>query len=168
MNRSTSLIRRHKTAIGAGLACVAALGAFATATGANAATAPAHAAHAHSAGVAQTNNTPYVVNHYGEENADQGKAERSPERLVLSEFTSARDLNWKQWNTKKAVATGKVTGMWCLDTCLDKPLKATLTLSDPKTVNGKKVFSSFTLKLADGSGAYDSEDLQGKRPLATS
>ncbi|MFJ5803803.1 hypothetical protein [Streptomyces decoyicus] len=168
MNRSTSLIRRHKTAIGAGLVCVAALGTFATATGANAATAPAHTAHAHTAGVAQTDNTPYVINHVGEENADQGKAERSPESLVLSEFTSVGDLNWKQWDAKKAVATGNVTGNWCLETCLDKPLKGTLTLSDPKTVNGKKVFSSFTLKLAGGSGAYDSEDLQGKHPLATS
>ncbi|MET7795799.1 hypothetical protein [Streptomyces decoyicus] len=168
MNRSTSLIRRHRTAIGAGLACVAALGTFATATGANAATAPAHTAHARAASVAQTDNTPYVMNHAGEENADKGKAERSPERLVLSEFTSAGDLNWKQWDAKKAVATGKVTGMWCGQACLDKPLKGTLTLSDPKTVNGKKVFSSFTLKLAGGSGAYDSEDLQGKHPLATS
>ncbi|MFG2831713.1 hypothetical protein ACGFWI_30285 [Streptomyces sp. NPDC048434] len=166
MNRTPSMTRRHKTAIAAGLACVAVLGTFATANGANAATASAQAAHTTSA--VRAAHTPYVMNHYGEENADKGRAERSPKNLVLSEFTSAQGLNWKQWDAKKAVATGQVTGAWCLDTCLDKPLKATLTLSDPKTVHGKKVFSSFTLKLAGGSGAYDSEDLQGKRPLATS
>ncbi|MDT0459762.1 hypothetical protein RM550_29275 [Streptomyces sp. DSM 41527] len=168
MKRTTNMTRRHKTAIGAALSCVAVLGTFATANAATAATASAHTAHtAHTASVTRAAGTPYVMNHYGEEHADKGKAERSPENLVLSEFTSAGDLNWKQWDAKKAVATGEVTGAWCGQACLDKPLKATLTLSDPKTVNGKKVFSSFTLKLAGGSGAYDSEDLQGKRHLAT-
>ncbi|MEU8780937.1 hypothetical protein [Streptomyces sp. NPDC048637] len=162
MKRTTSIARSHKSAFGAALACVAVLGTVATATGAQAATASEH-----TASVARTSSTPYVMNHYGEENADHGKAERSPEKLVLSEFTSASDLNWK-WGTQKAVATGKITGNWCLETCQDKPLKGTLTLSDPKTVNGKKVFSSFTLKLAGGNGAYESEDLQGKHPLATS
>ncbi|WP_395370072.1 hypothetical protein OHU45_16295 [Streptomyces tubercidicus] len=163
MKRTTSIARRHKTAVSAALACVAVLGTVATATGAQAATASEQGS-----GVVRTNNTPYVMNHIGEEHADKGKAERSPERLVLSEFTSASNLDWKKWGTKKAVATGEITGMWCLDTCQDKPLKGTLTLSDPKTVNGKKVFSSFTLKLAGGKGSYDDvEDLQGKRHLAT-
>ncbi|MFF8788566.1 hypothetical protein [Streptomyces sp. NPDC015125] len=165
MNRTTNMTRRHKTAIGAALSCVAVLGTFATANAANAATASAPTAHTASA--TRAADTPYVMNHSGEENADHGRADRSPKDLVLSEFTSVGDLNWKQWDTKKAVATGEVTGNWCLETCLEKPLKGTLTLSDPKTVNGKKVFSSFTLKLAGGSGAYDSEDLQGKHPLAT-
>ncbi|MGX1855491.1 hypothetical protein [Streptomyces sp. NPDC055299] len=161
MNLSTSRSQRMKTAFGAGLAAVAVLGTFATAQSADAATAQ------HPAKAARAGSAPYVINHYGEENADQGRAERSPAHLVLSEFTSAQGLHWKQWDAKKAVATGKVTGAWCLETCLDKPLKATVTLSDPKTVHGKKVYSSFTVKLADHAGKYDSEDLQGKRPLAT-
>ncbi|MFG2529156.1 hypothetical protein [Streptomyces sp. NPDC048516] len=165
MKRITSMPRRHKTAIGAALSCVAVLGTFATANTATAATGSAHTAHLASA--ARAANTPYVMNHYGEENADKGKAERSPENLVLSEYTAAGDLNWKQWGDKTAVATGNVSGIWCGQSCLDKPLKGTLTLSDPKTVNGKTVFSSFTLKLAGGSGAYDHEDLHGKRHLAT-
>ncbi|MFE0376969.1 hypothetical protein ACFW1M_15595 [Streptomyces inhibens] len=166
MNRTPRTTRRKQTAIGAALAGVAVLGMFATAHTANAAPAPAHTvATAH---LARTANTPYVINHFGEENADKGRAERSPKNLVLSEFTSINGLNWQQWGAKKAVGTGKVTGTWCLDTCLDKPLKATVTLSDPKTVNGKKVFSTFTLKLAGNPGTYDSEDLRGKRPLATS
>ncbi|GES31018.1 hypothetical protein AB0G60_09410 [Streptomyces angustmyceticus] len=165
MNRTTNPTRRHRTAIATALACAAALGTLATAHAANAAAPSAHTAH--QARAAHTAATPYVINHYGEENADKGRAERRPAHLVLSEFTSAGDLHWKQWGAKKAVATGEVTGNWCLDTCLDKPLKATLTLSAPKAVHGRKVFSSFTLKLAGGSGKYDAEDLQGKRPLAT-
>ncbi|WP_438488260.1 hypothetical protein [Streptomyces sp. S186] len=167
--------KRTKTVIATALTGVAALGMFATAQAAHAsvgsaAGAGAEAGHAaHAADFARTSATPYVINHYGEENADKGRAERSPKHLVLSEFTSIHGLRWKEWGAKKAVATGKVTGTWCLDTCLDKPLKATVTLSDPKTVNGRKVFSTFTLKLAKGTGAYDSEDLRGSsRPLATS
>lgn len=169
MHRTTSRTRRTKTAMGAALAGVAVLGMFATAQAADATTATQRTvATAHSTSTARANNTPYVINHFGEENADKGRAERSPKNLVLSEFTSIKRLGWKQWDAKQAVGTGEVTGTWCLDTCLDKPLKATVTLGDPKTVNGKKVFSSFTLKLAGGQGAYDAEDLHGKRPLATS
>ncbi|MEV0375185.1 hypothetical protein AB0I10_36360 [Streptomyces sp. NPDC050636] len=170
MKRSTTTsmtpARRRKTVITAALAGAAALGLLATAQAAGAAPAPEHTAPTASA--ARTDTSPYVINHYGEENADKGRAERSPKNLVLSEFTSINGVSWQQWGAKKAVGTGKVTGTWCLDTCLDKPLKATVTLSDPKTVNGRKVFSTFTLKLSGKPGAYDSEDLQGKRPLATS
>lgn len=154
--------RRKKTVVGAAAlaAGAAVLGVFATAQAADATPIARHTAHAA--------RTPYVINHYGEENADKGHAERSPKNLVLSEFTSIGGVHWKQWGTKKAVGTGKVTGSWCLDTCLDKPLKATVTLSDPKNVHGRQVFSSFTLKLAGKPGTYDVEDLHGKRPLATS
>ncbi|MGW0731645.1 hypothetical protein [Streptomyces sp. NPDC002851] len=164
MNRtftpSTSRISRKKAVLATGLAGAAVLGLFATAQAANGATAPEKTTRA-----AAT--TPYVINHYGEENADTGHAERRPTGLVLSEFTTINHVSWKQWGVKKAVGTGKVTGTWCLDTCLDKPLKATIKLSDPKTVKGKKVYSAFTLKLAGKPGTYDSEDLQGQRPLAT-
>ncbi|MFE0189360.1 hypothetical protein [Streptomyces sp. NPDC058989] len=166
MNSTLRTNRRKKAAMGAALAGVAVLGMFATAHGAQAATGDRSGAH--TVGIARTAGTPYVINHYGEENADRGRAERSPAHLVLSEFTSIGKVNWQQWGAKKAVGTGKVTGTWCLDTCLDKPLKATVTLSDPKTVAGRKVFTAFTLKLSGNPGAYDSEDLHGKRPLATS
>ncbi|MEU9121271.1 hypothetical protein AB0C96_15695 [Streptomyces sp. NPDC048506] len=169
MNRTTTRTRRTRTAMGAALAGVAVLGMFATAQAADATTASQRTVHAvHSASTLRTASTPYVINHYGEENADNGRAERSPANLVLSEFTSVNHVNWEQWGAKHAVGTGRVTGTWCLDTCLDKPLKATVTLSDPKTVHGRKVFTTFTLKLTDQPGAYDAEDLHGKRPLATS
>ncbi|MFI9051518.1 hypothetical protein [Streptomyces sp. NPDC053427] len=155
MNRTPSTTRRRKTAAGAAaLAGAAVLGTFATAQAA--AAVPAHSAA-----------TPYVMNHYGEEHADKGHAERSPQHLVLSEFTSAHGVHWKQWSARRAVGTGTVTGTWCLDTCADKPLKATVTLSAPRTVHGKRVFSAFTLKLAGQPGRYVSQDLHGRRPLAT-
>ncbi|MEU4999333.1 hypothetical protein [Streptomyces sp. NPDC021622] len=168
MQSTSNTTWRTKTVVATALAGVAACGVLALQT-AHASTSSGSAEQtARTAGVARGSAAPYVVNHYGEENADNGRAERTPKNLVLSEFTSISGLHWKEWGTKEAVATGKVTGNWCLETCLDKPLKATVTLSDPKTVNGKKVFSTFTLKLAQGTGEYESEDLQGKHALATS
>ncbi|WP_431043409.1 hypothetical protein ACQUSR_16940 [Streptomyces sp. P1-3] len=170
--RTTMARRDRPAAMATALAGVAVLGLLTTACGESGksdknAAGAASADITRSASVARTSAAPYVVNHYGEENADKGVAVRSPKNLVLSEFTSIHGVHWKQWGAKKAVGTGKVTGTWCLDKCLDKPLKATVTLSDPKTVKGKKVFSSFRLKLSGKPGAYDSEDLKGKRPLAT-
>ncbi|MFB6438435.1 hypothetical protein ACFCVY_16900 [Streptomyces sp. NPDC056411] len=168
MPSTTRRTRRSRTAMGAALAGVAVLGMFATAQAADAATASQRTAQAvHSTSVARAGSTPYVINHYGEENADRGRAERNPAHLVLSEFTSINAVDWKKWDAKRAVGTGEVTGSWCLETCMDKPLKATVTLSDPRTVDGRKVYTSFTLKLAGGAGQYDAEDLHGTRPLAT-
>lgn len=106
MNSSTHRSQRIEMAIGAGLAAVAVPGTFATAQSANAATAQ-HTAKA-------TGSAPYVINHYGEENADKGKAARSPAHLVLSEFTSARGLHWQQWDGTKAwpPVRSPATGAW--------------------------------------------------------
>ncbi|MEU8976709.1 hypothetical protein AB0D11_47600 [Streptomyces monashensis] len=153
-------ISRKRAAVAAGLAGAAVFGLLTTAQAASGET-------VHPDKTVRPAASPYVINHYGEENADTGRAERRPHVLVLSEFTSIHQVNWTQWSAKGAVGTGEVTGNWCLDTCLDKPLKATISLSDPKTVHGKKVYSAFTLKLAGGATKYDAEDLQGKRPLAT-
>ncbi|WP_432097645.1 hypothetical protein [Streptomyces sp. bgisy100] len=116
-------------------------------------------------GMVDTN--PYVLNLYGEENADHGDAQRTPKNLVLSEFTSLNKVHWKQWGKGKAVGTADVTGNWCLETCQDKPLRGKVTLSDPKEVGGEMYYSSFTLKLAPGSGHYESEDLNRKHALPT-
>ncbi|GAU68799.1 hypothetical protein SSP35_09_00420 [Streptomyces sp. NBRC 110611] len=157
--------------MGAALAGAAVLGMSVPAQAAGATPAahhPVHPAPAHSgSSAARTTGTPYVINHYGEEHADRGRAERNPANLVLSEFTSLHHANWREWSAKRAVGTGEVTGTWCLDTCLGRPLKATVTLADPKIVDGRKVFTTFTLELADGPGGYESEDLRGKRPLVT-
>ncbi|MGW7366487.1 hypothetical protein ACWGI8_24390 [Streptomyces sp. NPDC054841] len=166
MNRNTdkttgtaTRISRKTAVTASGLTAAALLGVFVTSQVADASGAAEKSARPAAA--------PYVVNHYGEENADTGRAERRPANLVLSEFTGINGVTWKQWGAGKAVGTGDVHGTWCADTCLDKPLKGTITLSDPKTVHGKRVYTTFTLKLSSKPGTYDSEDLQGKRPLAT-
>ncbi|MGW0868646.1 hypothetical protein [Streptomyces sp. NPDC002611] len=163
MNRTTTTkISRKKVVLAASLTAATLLGAFATAQAAD-----AGGASSASGKVGRVVAAPYVLNHYGEKYADTGHAERRPANLVLSEFTSISKVKWQQWGAKKAVGTGEVTGNWCLETCLDKPLKGTITLSGPKTVNGKKIYAAFTLKLSGQPGTYDFEDLQGKRPLAT-
>ncbi|MFG2139063.1 hypothetical protein [Streptomyces sp. NPDC048650] len=149
--------RRPKAAVAAAaLAAAAVLGTCTT---------------AHAAGPAptagQTGHTPYVINHYGEQNADRGRPERSPKHLVLSEHSAIGGIRWTRWGTRKAVGTGNLTGTWCLTTCTTRPLNATVTLSHPRTVRGKKIFSAFTLEPAAKRSAYDTEDLRGTRPLAT-
>lgn len=110
---------------------------------------------------------PFVISQ-GEEKPEAENADRRPSKLVLSEFTTVDRITWKQWTGDEATGSGEVTGTWCLETCQDKPLKGTVTLTDPKTVNGKRYFSAYTLKLADGTKkTYDTEDLSGKRQLAT-
>ncbi|GAA4065039.1 hypothetical protein [Streptomyces shaanxiensis] len=156
-------ISRKKATLAAGLTAAVLLGAFATSQAADASGASSDDAGKAGRAVA----TPHVLNFYGEEYADTGHAERRPASLVLSEFTHIDNVKWKHWGAKKAFGTGDVSGMWCLPGCLDKPLKGTVTLSDPKTVNGKTYYSAFTLKLSGKPGTYDSEDLQGKHALAT-
>lgn len=155
-------ISRKKAALAAGLTAAVLLGAFATSQAADASGASSAAGRTSHAVAA-----PYVLNFYGEEYADTGHPERRPADLVLSEFTHINNVKWKQWGAKTAAGTGEVGGTWCLPACLDKPLKGTITLSDPKTVNGRTFYSAFTLKLSGNPGTYDSEDLQGKHALAT-
>lgn len=162
----TPKLSRTMAALAAGLTVSAFFGAaFATmrATGASEASEASSADG--KAGRAVT--APYVLNPYGEEHADTGNPERRPTSLVLSEFTQIGNVKWKQWDAKQASGTGDVGGAWCLPDCLDKPLKGTVTLSDPKTVNGKTYYSAFTLKLSGNPGTYESEDLRGKHALAT-
>ncbi|MGW6905937.1 hypothetical protein [Streptomyces sp. NPDC054940] len=159
MNRTTNRTNsRKKAALAAGLSAAALLGAFATTQAADAAGAAEKTAHATA--------TPRVFNYPGEEHTPN-PAVRRPARLTLSEFTGIEKVHWKKWGAEKAVGTAKVTGMWCLDTCLDKPLDGVVTLSDPKTVHGKRVYSKFTLKLSGKPGKYDAEDLKGKQALFT-
>lgn len=168
MKRTTSTDnRRTGRPLTAALACAVLLGPFTAACAEQDKTAGPSGVVSRTESVAGTDVTPYVVNHYGEANADVGRAERSPKTLVLSEFTTISGITWREWGAARAVGTGKVTGTWCLQTCADKPLKATVTLSDPEAVGGRKVFSAFVLSLSGRPGAYDSEDLKGRRPLAT-
>ncbi|NJQ05727.1 hypothetical protein [Streptomyces lonarensis] len=106
---------------------------------------------------------PYVVNFYGEENAD-GAAEREPANLVLSEHSSLQDVEWSEWNGDRAVGTGRLSGMWCLPDCADQPFDATVTLSEPTDVDGDLYFAAFDLE-APAAEEYRADDLDGERPL---
>ncbi|MFX4291527.1 hypothetical protein [Streptomyces bohaiensis] len=106
---------------------------------------------------------PYVVNFYGEENAE-GAAEREPANLVLSEHSSLQEMQWSEWNGDRAVGTGLLSGMWCLPDCADQPFEATVTLSEPTDVAGDVYFAAFDLD-APGAQEYRADDLDGERPL---
>ncbi|MFM9371147.1 hypothetical protein [Streptomyces sp. Da 82-17] len=164
MNSTT----KQTAALTAALATAAALALAASAPSASAALVPDAALGPGDAAERSAAAKPYVLNHHGEANAEAGSAQRRPERLVLSEFTTAHGLRWERWGAEQAVGVGRVTGSWCAETCLDRPLKATLRLLDPRTVDGRRVYSAFTLTVTDkAGGTYQAEDLRGKRALAT-
>ncbi|ANZ21492.1 hypothetical protein ACH4YO_02370 [Streptomyces noursei] len=52
-----------------------------------------------------------------------------PTRLGLTEFTSLSHLKWRDWGQPKAVATGEVSGMWCIPGCEKTGYPATVELS---------------------------------------
>ncbi len=112
---------------------------------------------------ADSGDRPYVVNFYGEENAD-GNPEREPGNLVVSEHSSIQQIEWQEWNGGEAVGTGLLSGIWCLPECMDEPFEATVTLSDPTDVNGDLYFSTFELEAPDADG-YVVDDMDGERPL---
>ena len=141
-------------------------GAVPTASPEESSAAPSGEASDEASPSASASTRPFVLSQDEEPQAKD--ADRRPDKLVLSEFTTIDRITWKQWRDAEATGSGQVTGTWCLETCQDKPLKGTVTLTDPKTVNGKRYFSAYTLTLADGTKkAYDTEDLNGKRALAT-
>ncbi|NJP66007.1 hypothetical protein [Streptomyces spiramenti] len=112
---------------------------------------------------AEDTDGPYVVNFYGEENAD-GAAEREPANLVLSEHSSLQDMEWTEWGADRAVGTGRLSGMWCLPDCADQPFDATVVLSGPTEVDGDVYFAAFDLDAPD-AGEFRTDDLDGERPL---
>ncbi|UGY91473.1 hypothetical protein [Streptomyces gobiensis] len=46
-----------------------------------------------------------------------------------TEHTSLSRLSWRSWGKEKAVATGRVTGMWCMPDCAKSGYPATVELS---------------------------------------
>ncbi|MCD0445350.1 hypothetical protein LO763_17185 [Glycomyces sp. A-F 0318] len=53
-----------------------------------------------------------------------------PEELTLSEFSSGRDLEWESWGGASAVATGRITGMFCESGCEGEEYEVTLVLCE--------------------------------------
>ncbi|MFJ5803802.1 hypothetical protein [Streptomyces decoyicus] len=52
-----------------------------------------------------------------------------PTGFALTEFSSVSRLSWRSWGRPKAVATGRVTGMWCIPHCPAHGYPATVELS---------------------------------------
>lgn len=52
-----------------------------------------------------------------------------PTKFGLTEFSSVSRLSWRSWGEAKAVATGRLSGMWCIPHCPDHGYPATVELS---------------------------------------
>ncbi|MGW7024521.1 hypothetical protein ACWGGS_34955 [Streptomyces decoyicus] len=52
-----------------------------------------------------------------------------PTKFALTEFSSVAGLSWRSWGKPKAVATGRVRGMWCIPHCPANGYPATVELS---------------------------------------
>lgn len=76
-----------------------------------------------------------------------GELSVKPTGIVLScadANTALEKLTWKSWGASKARATGTFSENDCSPTCaagMFHRYKAVVTLSDPKTVKGTKVFT---------------------------
>jgi hypothetical protein len=55
---------------------------------------------------------------------------QKPEALTLSEFSSAADLHWEAWGGDSAVATGRISGMFCESGCEGAAYEVTLILCE--------------------------------------
>ncbi|MFE1766933.1 hypothetical protein ACFW81_22310 [Streptomyces angustmyceticus] len=49
-----------------------------------------------------------------------------PTQFAVTEFSSVYRLSWRSWGRPKAVATGRVRGMWCIPHCPAKGYPATI------------------------------------------
>ncbi|MFI0715433.1 hypothetical protein ACH4SK_33390 [Streptomyces inhibens] len=52
-----------------------------------------------------------------------------PTSFGLTEFTGVSQLSWRSWGTAKAVATGRVSGNWCIPHCPADGYPATVELT---------------------------------------
>jgi hypothetical protein len=55
---------------------------------------------------------------------------QQPEAMTLSEFSSAKDLEWEAWGGSSAVATGRIDGMFCNSGCEGDAYEVTLVLCE--------------------------------------
>ncbi|MCE7080215.1 hypothetical protein [Streptomyces sp. ST2-7A] len=92
---------------------------------------------------------PMVFNYY---RAEGGRADRAPDNLVLTEFSTLNDVTWESWDGREAIGSGLLSGTWCLPDCLDDPFPAEVVLKDPEDINGEPYFTAFELEITDPSG----------------
>ena len=93
-------------------------------------------------GAASASADVFVYNTYGDE---RGSADREPEGLTASEFTTFTELDWSTWSDESAEGEGRVSGTWCLPECQDDPYGVTVELHGPEDVDGRDYYTAYTL-----------------------
>ncbi|MBO3731975.1 hypothetical protein [Glycomyces niveus] len=80
---------------------------------------------------------------------------REPEKLTLSEFSSASDLQWEAWGGASALATGRIFGNFCASDCAGDAYLVTLVLCEIEGDHYRKfgVFGDFP-EFDDGEWAF--------------
>ncbi|GHH66085.1 hypothetical protein GCM10017673_11250 [Streptosporangium violaceochromogenes] len=103
----------------------------------------------------------YVLNLHGTE---EGRADRRPANLVLSEFSTVRGVTWTRWGPRNATGTGELSGTWCLPRCQERPYTATITLGGVKKVKGRSYFTTFSVDGDFTKPAETADTLTGTLP----
>ena len=88
-----------------------------------------------------------------------------PEELTLSEFSHATDLEWESWGDASAVATGRISGMFCLSRCEGAKYEVTVVLCEVDDDHYRRfgVFGDFP-EFDDGEWAFGGPLYIGGRP----
>ncbi|TJZ42813.1 hypothetical protein FCH28_33515 [Streptomyces piniterrae] len=85
---------------------------------------------------------------------------RRPTAIGLTEFTTLTRLRWRSWGKPKAVATGKLSGNWCIPKCTDSPYPATLELSRLERQENVSYYTRATVRSSHLPPADSGEDLR--------
>ncbi|MEV0375184.1 hypothetical protein AB0I10_36355 [Streptomyces sp. NPDC050636] len=88
---------------------------------------------------------------------------RRPTRIGLTEFSTLTQLSWRSWGKPKAVATGKLSGSWCIPQCTDSPYPATIELSRLERQENVSYYTRATVRSAHLPPADTGEDLRNVR-----
>ncbi|WP_055479163.1 hypothetical protein [Sphaerimonospora mesophila] len=107
----------------------------------------------------------YVLNLH---DAEQGRADRRPRDLVVSEFTALNGVTWHSWGPTRAAGEGRLSGSWCLPGCADTPYDATVTLSGVVPVRGKGYFTRYEITADVPPDLREQADLRGVIPTPES
>lgn len=80
---------------------------------------------------------------------------QEPEKLTLSEFSSASDLQWEAWGGASALATGRIFGNFCASDCAGDAYLVTLVLCEIEGDHYRKfgIFGDFP-EFDDGEWAF--------------
>ncbi|WP_405840401.1 hypothetical protein OG528_20810 [Streptomyces platensis] len=85
-----------------------------------------------------------------------------PTGFGLTEFSSVSQLSWRSWGQEKAVATGRLRGMWCIPHCPDNGWPATVELSRLERRENVSYYTRATVRSAH-LPPRDTDDLSAVR-----